>query len=543
MNKLLVTSALPYANGDIHIGHLVEYIQSDIWVRYWKQRGRDAIHICADDAHGTAVMLRAEKEGIMPELLIERVRQEHIRDFARFDVVFDHYGSTHSADNKELSLLVYEKLQKGGHIEERAIEQYYCPKCAFFLPDRYIRGICPYCGAADQYGDVCEACSKIYTPGDLREPHCAHCGSAPERRHAQHLFFRLRAFESLLPTWVREHAPAEVANKMEEWFHEGLRDWDITRDAPYFGFEIPDRDAQYFYVWLDAPIGYMAATREWCRQNGKDFDSYWKLDAEADVYHFLGKDISTFHAIFWPAMLMGAGLRTPTGLCVHGFLTVNGEKMSKSRGTFITADTYLRHLDPQYLRYYYAAKLDARVEDIDLHLEDFVNRVNSELVGKIANIPSRTLALLQRCGGCLGTVDAEGQALISAQVAQRDRVAAYYEERDYARVTRALVEIASDINCYLDAQAPWRLTESDPEQARDICTSALNAYKVLATLIQPIVPGYGEQMAAVLGLESLPWEEAGRIVENCLVQPYVHLAERMQKSQVQAMIAASRPLT
>lgn len=541
MKKLLVTSALPYANGPIHIGHLVEYIQTDIWVRYWRLRGRDAIYLCADDTHGTPIMMKARDEGIPPEKLIERVWHEHRRDFGGFQIQFDNYYSTHSEENRELSSQIYLALRRNGHIVERTIEQAYCDTCKMFLPDRFIRGTCPKCGAEDQYGDSCEVCSTTYSPRELKDSYCAQCGSAPAWRESVHLFFRLADFTDRLKQWLHSgHVQDEVANKLAEWFRIGLQDWDISRDAPYFGFEIPDQPGKYFYVWLDAPVGYMASTMDWCRRHGGDFDAYWHGE-DTEVFHFIGKDIVYFHALFWPAMLMGSDHRTPTQLCVHGFLTVNGEKMSKSRGTFINAETYLKHLDPQYLRYYYAAKLNAHVEDLDLNFDDFVNRVNADLVNRIANIPSRVLAILHKnCGGKLTALDEGGLALVGQMRAQCDLIAGLYEGRDFAQATRLMNEMAGQINVYLQEHKPWQLVKEDVGRAAVVCSGALNAYKVLATLIQPILPEFGNKLAHILDVPALTWAGLGELLENRSVRPYERLVDRVERAKADAMVSDSR---
>ena len=516
MKKLLVTCGLPYANGPIHIGHLVEYIQADIWVRYWRLRGRDVVYFCADDTHGTPIMMRAWTEGITPEELIQRVWLEHRRDFAGFGVEFDLYHSTHSPENRELSEEMYQRLKKNGHIVTREIEQAYCPQDEMFLPDRYIRGVCPNCGKADQYGDACEACSKTYTPRDLIDPHCARCGSVPEWRKSTHLFFRLSDFTDRLRQWLADgHVQEEVANKVQEWFATGLQDWDIWGDAPYFGFEIPDYPGKYFYVWLDAPVGYMATTLAWCRNLDEDFDSYWRRANESEVVHIIGKDIIYFHALFWPATLMGSGFRTPSELAVHGFLTVDGEKMSKTRGTFINASTYLEYLDPQYLRYYYAAKLNSRVEDLDLNFDDFVLRVNSDLVGKLANIPSRTLAILHKsCGGRVGRLDNDGRAIVTRVRQRCGEVGALYAKREFNQAVRLIAELADEVNVYLQEQAPWQTVKEDTAKAAAACTAALNAFRILATLLQPILPDWGVRVARMFNLPALTWDRIAEDLED-----------------------------
>lgn len=542
MKKILVTSALPYANGPIHIGHLVEYIQTDIWVRYWRLRGRDAIYLCADDTHGTPIMVRARGEGITPEELIQRTWHEHVRDFTGFQIQFDSYYSTHSEENRQLSAEIYQNLKKNGHICEEQIEQAFCRQDSMFLPDRYIRGRCPSCGAEDQYGDSCEVCSSTYSPRDLLDPVCAQCGATPVWRSSRHLFFRLGDFAERLRQWTRAgHLQDEVANKIQEWFEIGLQHWDISRDAPYFGFEIPGEPGKYFYVWLDAPIGYMAATIDWCRRHGADFDAYWRREDEADVYHFIGKDIIYFHALFWPAMLMGAGFRTPTKLFVHGFLTVDGEKMSKSRGTFITAETYLRHLDPQYLRYYFASKLNSRVEDIDLNFEDFTLRTNADLVNKLANIPSRLLAILhKRMGGRLGRLDAGGRELVDRIRSQSDRVAALYEQRQFGEVTRLLGDQCAEVNRYLQEHAPWTLGDEERERVAAVCTAGLGAFKHIATYAAPILPAFAEGVARMLNVPPLGWASLDEVPEDRPVRPYERLVERVDPKKIQAMIEESK---
>jgi methionyl-tRNA synthetase len=540
MKKLLVTSALPYANGSIHLGHLVEYIQTDVWVRYWRLCGRDVIYLCADDTHGTPIMIKARTEGITPEQLIERIGKEHTRDFTAFQIQFDNYYTTHSEENRILSERIFEALKRKGHIAARSIEQAYCPVDKMFLPDRFIRGKCPRCGAEDQYGDACEVCSSTYTPRELIDPYCVTCGTTPVWRESVHLFFRLADFAERLQQWMRGGAvQEEVANKLREWFDKGLEDWDISRDAPYFGFEIPGYPGKYFYVWLDAPIGYMASTWDWCKRHGGDFDAFWKGDT-TEVVHFIGKDIMYFHALFWPAMLMGSDHRAPTRLCVHGFLTVNGEKMSKTRGTFINAATYLRHLDPQYLRYYYATKLNARVQDLDLNLEDFQSRVTADLVNNLANIPSRMKILQTNCGGRLGRLDDAGRALVAAVRGRCDEVARLYEAREFGQVTRHLTEMGTLINTYLQEQKPWQTVKEDVARAQTACTAALNACKIVFTLLQPILPEFGARLARMLQLPALTWAGLDDVLEDRVILPYERLVERPEKSKIDAVVSESR---
>jgi methionyl-tRNA synthetase len=542
MKPLLVTSALPYANGPIHIGHLVEYCQTDMWVRYWKLRGREAAYICADDTHGTPIMLRAAQEGIPPEQLIARVGLEHQRDFAAFHIEFDNYYTTHSPENRALATEIYAGLRRGGHIAEATVDQAYCLNCAMFLPDRYVRGSCPRCDAPDQYGDACEVCSSTYAPADLIHARCATCGEQPTRRASKHLFFRLSNLTDPLRAWLTgDHVQPEVRNKLEEWFAAGLQDWDISRDAPYFGFEIPGEEGKYFYVWLDAPVGYMASTLDWCRRTGTDFDTYWRRADAAEVCHFIGKDIIYFHALFWPAMLMGSGFRTPDHLYVHGFLTVGQAKMSKSRGTFITAETYLRHLDPQYLRYYYATKLSVGIDDIDLNLSDFVDRVNADLVNTFANIPSRLMAILHRsCDGRIGELDEAGRALLRELLGRVSRVSDAYERRDFAAVTRDTSQMVAEINVYVQQQEPWALAKRDVAAARRTCTSALNAFKIVAILLAPILPSAAASIARMLGMPRLSWDQLEIELTNRPVGQYERLFERVDPAKVAAMIDASK---
>ena len=488
--KILVTSALPYANGSIHLGHMVETIQTDIWVRFQKMRGNHCIYVCADDAHGTAIMLTAERLGISPEQQIANMQAEHQRDFAGFNIGFDNYHTTHSPENQKLSALIYNRLKANGHIAEREITQAYDPEKGLFLADRYIKGTCPKCKSPDQYGDNCEVCAATYAPMDLLDPQSVISGATPIPKASKHLFFKLPEFSDYLKGWTRAgHLQPEVANKLAEWLDAGLQEWDISRDAPYFGFEIPGEKDKYFYVWLDAPIGYMASFEQLCQREGLDFDSYWNKDSSAEVYHFIGKDIINFHALFWPAMLNSADFRTPTKVCAHGFLTVNGKKMSKSRGTFINASTYLKHLDAEYLRYYYATKLGANVDDIDLNIEDFVARVNSDLVGKVVNIASRTAKFIAKTGGML-SADIADTELWQRFVDASDPIAQLYENREFSRAMRDIMALADAANEYIAAQAPWSMAK-EPGREKEVlavCTLGINLFKVLVTYLKPVLP-------------------------------------------------------
>ena len=513
--NILVTSALPYANGPIHIGHLVEYIQTDIWARFQRMRGHNCWYVCADDAHGTPIMLRARQDGIAPEDLIARVAEEHKADFAEFRIAFDNYHSTHSPENRHYATLIYRRNREAGHIANRTITQAYDPVEQMFLPDRFIKGECPKCGAPDQYGDNCEACGASYSPSELKNARSAVSGAVPEERESEHFFFKLGDFEDMLKGWTRGGGlQREVANKLGEWFAAGLQEWDISRDAPYFGFEIPDTRDKFFYVWLDAPIGYMASFQNLCdsprgQAAGLSFDAFWSPQSKAELYHFIGKDIIYFHALFWPAMLHGAGFRTPSAVLAHGFLTVDGQKMSKSRGTFIKARTYLDHLDPEYLRYYFAAKLGPNVEDIDLNLGDFTARVNADLVGKLVNIASRTASFIsKRFDGHLAA-DLPDSPLLGELVAAGDSIAEAYERRELSRAMREVMALADRANQYIDEQAPWVMAKQPGREAElhRVCTLGLNLYRVLIGYLRPVLPRTAEVSEAFLRIPPLTWAE------------------------------------
>jgi len=541
--KILVTSALPYANGPIHIGHMVEYIQTDIWVRFQKMRGHQCLYVCADDAHGTPIMLRARKEGIEPEALITRVAQEHKADFADFNVGFDNYHSTHSEENRHYASLIYQRNKEKGNIANRTITQAYDPIEEMFLPDRFIKGECPKCGALDQYGDNCEVCGASYSPSELKNPVSAVSGATPVDRNSEHYFFKLANFEPMLKTWTRGgHLQAEVANKLDEWFEAGLHEWDISRDAPYFGFEIPDHPGKYFYVWLDAPIGYMASFRNLCdRTDGLEFDEFWSKDSSAELYHFIGKDIIYFHALFWPAMLAGADFRTPTAVFSHGFLTVDGQKMSKSRGTFIKARTYLDHLNPEYLRYYFAAKLGAGIEDIDLNLDDFQARVNSDLVGKVVNIASRCAGFIKkRFDGKLADELAD-PALFQSFVAAGSAIAGHYEKREFSRVVREIMALADRANQYIDEKKPWVIAKETGRDAelQQVCSMGLNLFRLLIGYLRPILPATAQRSEAFLRVDPLSWESLDSPLLSHSIDAFKPLMTRVEPSQIQAIIAAS----
>ncbi|KJZ05848.1 MULTISPECIES: methionine--tRNA ligase [Halomonas] len=541
--QILVTSALPYANGAIHLGHLLEYIQTDIWVRFQKSRGHQCHYVCADDAHGTAIMLRAEQEGITSEALIDRVSREHQQDFARFGVAFDNYHSTHSEENRHFSELIYKRLRDKGHIATRDIEQMYDPVKGLFLADRFIKGTCPKCHTADQYGDNCEACGATYTPAELIDPVSAISGATPEVRSSTHYFFKLPDFADFLSAWIKDdHVQPQIRNKLMEWFESGFNEWDISRDAPYFGFEIPDAPGKYFYVWLDAPIGYLASFKNLCEREGLDFDSYWERDSKAEVYHFIGKDIVYFHALFWPAMLHGAEMRTPTAVNCHGFVTVNGAKMSKSRGTFIKAATYAEHLNPEYLRYYFAAKLTSRVDDLDLNLEDFALRVNADLVGKVVNIASRCAGFVKKLGGGQLSTHCAEPDMLARFIAAGDEIADYYEQREFGRAMRKVMELADEANSYIADQAPWVLAkEAGREQeVLDICSMGINLFRQLMVYLAPVVPAMAEQARLFMNLDTLDWNSRETWLGDHPVNKFKPLMTRVENDRIDAMIEASK---
>jgi methionyl-tRNA synthetase len=544
--KLLVTSALPYANGSIHLGHLVEYIQTDIWVRFQKMQGHTVHYVCADDTHGTPIMLRAEKEGVTPEALIEKVHAEHSQDFAEFLVDFDNYYSTNSEENRQLSGNIYRALKANGKIATKTIEQYFDPVKNMFLPDRFIKGECPKCKAKDQYGDNCEVCGATYSPTDLVNPYSAVSGATPVRKETEHYFFKLSECADFLRDWTRSGTlQAEAANKMSEWVGEAgenkLSDWDISRDAPYFGFEIPDAPGKYFYVWLDAPIGYMASFKNLCSKSGLDFDEYWKKDSKTELYHFIGKDILYFHALFWPATLEYSGHRTPTQVFAHGFLTVNGEKMSKSRGTFITARSYLDHIkNPEYLRYYYAAKLNGSMEDIDLNLEDFVARVNSDLVGKYINIASRTAGFVaKKFNNQLLVAD---HAVINEMCAAATAIAEAYVARDFARALREIMKLTDAANGYVADTAPWVVAkdESRTAELHAICSNSLEMFRLLTIYLKPVLPNIATAVETFLNIQPLQWADVSQSLGVQTIQPYSHMITRLEGKQIEAMVEANK---
>ncbi len=549
--KIIVTSALPYANGPIHIGHLVEYLQTDIWVRFQKMCGNQCLYFCADDTHGTPVMISARATGVTPKQLIERVHKEHKVDFHGFFVEFDNYYTTHSAENKSFSDLFFNSLNKAGSIVKRNVEQAYCENCKMSLPDRYIRGTCPRCGAEDQYGDSCEVCSGTYQSTDLINPYCATCRAKPTFQTSMHYFFKLTNYEKELKELIAKgYAQKSVANKLDEWFKTGLKDWDISRDGPYFGFKIPGEENKFFYVWLDAPIGYMASVKNYCDRNGLDFDKLWPgprlagtSSDEYELYHFIGKDIMYFHALFWPAMLIGAGFKTANKLFVHGFLTVNGEKMSKSRGTFIKASTYLKHLDPEYLRFYYASKLTGGIEDIDLSTDDFINKINSNLVGKLANLASRSIPMItKKFDGQLGQLDDQGRQLTRKLTADKEQITENYENRNFSAVVRAIIALADEANRYVEQNQPWVTVKTDLEKTRTTLTAIINAVRILTIYLKPILPNYAKKVQEFLNVDELKFADVETLLENHKISDYQRLVERIDKEQVNAMIEESKEI-
>ncbi|EMU4875841.1 methionine--tRNA ligase [Neisseria gonorrhoeae] len=552
--KILVTSALPYANGSIHLGHMVEHIQTDVWVRFQKLRGHECYYCCADDTHGTPVMLAAQKQGIAPEDMIAKVREEHLADFTDFGIGYDNYYSTHSPENKQFSQDIYRALKANGKIESRVIEQLFDPEKQMFLPDRFVKGECPKCHAQDQYGDNCEVCGTTYSPTELINPYSAVSGAKPELRESEHFFFKLGECADFLKAWTsgnnphdgKPHLQAEALNKMKEWLGEGeettLSDWDISRDAPYFGFEIPDAPGKYFYVWLDAPVGYMASFKNLCDRIGVDFDEYFKADSQTEMYHFIGKDILYFHALFWPAMLHFSGHRAPTGVYAHGFLTVDGQKMSKSRGTFITAKSYLEQgLNPEWMRYYIAAKLNSKIEDIDLNLQDFISRVNSDLVGKYVNIAARASGFIaKRFEG--RPKDVSGSALLAKLAAESDTIAEQYENREYARALRDIMALADIVNEYVDANKPWELAKQEGQDARlhEVCSELINAFTMLTAYLAPVLPQTAANAARFLNLDAITWANTRVTLGEHAINKYEHLMQRVEQKQVDDLIEANK---
>ncbi|KMT64196.1 methionine--tRNA ligase [Catenovulum maritimum] len=540
--KILVTCALPYANGSLHLGHLLEHIQTDIWVRFQKSRENITRFVCASDAHGTPIMLKADEMGLKPEELVEQIRAEHKKDCDDFLISFDNYYSTHSDENKVLAQEIYTKLEKAGCITKRTIEQLYDPEKQMFLPERYVRGECPKCGAADQYGDNCDACGSTYCSTELKNVKSTVSNATPILKDSEHYFFEVCQFQTMLEEWTRSGALQEqMANKLGEWITDGLKAWDISRDAPYFGFNIPGTTDKFFYVWLDAPIGYMSSFKNWCEQNNEDFNAYWEKDSSAELHHFIGKDIINFHGLFWPAMLDGAGLRKPTKVHAHGFLTVNGTKMSKSKGTFIKARTYLEHLSPEYLRYYYAAKLTSRVDDLDLNLEDFVQRVNSDLVGKYVNIASRCAGFITKLfEGRLSDTILE-PVLADEFINAGDSIAQLYETKEYGKAIREIMALADKANQFIAEQAPWVLAKNEEtkEQAHQVCSMGINLFRILTVYLQPVLPNLAANVAEFLN-DDLSWNSHKALLQNHKIEKFKPLLQRLEAKHIEAMTEASK---
>ncbi|QBY05663.1 methionine--tRNA ligase [Thalassotalea sp. HSM 43] len=540
--KILVTSALPYANGPIHLGHLLEYIQTDIWVRFQKMRGHETYYVCADDAHGTPIMLKAQQLGITPEQMIAQVREEHMADFADFHIEFDNYHSTHSDENRHYAELIYNRLDNNGYIKRRTISQLFDPEKQMFLPDRFVKGTCPKCGSEDQNGDNCDNCGATYSPTDLVNPKSVVSGATPVMKDSEHFFFDLPAFEQMLKDWTKSGSlQEEMANKLNEWFESGLQQWDISRDAPYFGFEIPNAPGKFFYVWLDAPIGYMGSFQNLCDNKGINFDEFWQLDSEAELYHFIGKDIIYFHSLFWPAMLKGAGYRQPTSVYAHGFVTVNGTKMSKSKGTFIKGRTYLEHLNPEFLRYYFAAKLTNRIDDLDLNLEDFAQRVNSDLVGKVVNIASRCAGFITKKFDGMLSETVDDQALADDVMAAGDSIAACYENREFGRAMREIMALADKVNEYIAVKEPWVLAkqEGKEQEVQDVCSMGINLFRILMIYLKPVLPELAQKSQAFLN-DELNWQGHTHLLTGHKINKFKALMQRVDMDKVNAMVDDSK---
>lgn len=539
--RILITSALPYANGPIHIGHMLEYVQTDIWSRFQKLVGNECYYVCADDTHGTPIMLSAQKQNISPEELIAKSHVDHLRDFESFGVDFDNFHSTHSKENKFYTETFYNRLLENGHIARRTINQLFDPEKQMFLPDRFVKGECPKCGSADQYGDNCDVCSATYSPVELKNPKSAVSGATPILKDSEHFFVKLQDFEEMLAQWLKTGVSQQMANKLNEWLEVGLQEWDISRDAPYFGYQIPNEPNKFFYVWLDAPIGYMASFKNLCdRTAGLEFDDFWKKDSNAELYHFIGKDIINFHCLFWPACLTAANYRTPTKVFAHGFLTVNGTKMSKTKGTFVKAATYLEHLNPEYLRYYFAAKLSGKIDDFDLNLEDFVQRVNSDLVNKYVNIASRCAKLVQKSGGLLHP-EIDQPTLLKEFQDEAKRIEAHYENRDYGKASKSIMALADRANTYIDEQAPWKLVkdEATSEQALKVCSMGINLFRILSIYLKPVLPSLVANVENFLNITPLLWSDIQSPLISHQLNQFIPLMKRVDIKQVEAMLASS----
>jgi methionyl-tRNA synthetase len=543
--KILITCALPYANGPIHIGHMMEHIEADIYSRFQKMQGNECLFVCADDTHGTPIMIAAKNANMTPEKWIENSYHDHLKDFKGFNIDFDHYGSTNSAENKQLCELFFSRMKAKNLILKKPIEQLYCEHDKMFLPDRFVKGQCPKCNAVDQYGDSCDVCGATYSPEDLKKPGCSLCGTAPVKKPSDHIFFKLNHFKDYLTKWLPEHTEPEVSKKMLEWFNEDLRDLDISRDEPYFGFPIPGEEQngvkKYFYVWVDAPMGYISATEQYLKTKNRSISEFWDKDSTAEVYHFIGKDIVYFHTLFWPSFLASADFRTPTKVNVHGHVMVNGEKMSKSKGTFISASIYLKYLDPQYLRYYYATKLNGSIDDLDLSFTDFTNRVNSDLVGKIVNLASRGAQMInKKFDNKMSTCDAEGLKVLKTIQDAGPAIAKLYNDRDTSKATTAIRELAELTNKYFDEKAPWKTADSSPAETQMVLTTTLNAFRILAIYLKPILPVLASQVETLMNENAYDWSDSLKIIENHTIQNYIHLASRVDKEKIDLLISEQK---
>ena len=545
--KIIMTCALPYANGPIHLGHMLEHIEADIFSRFQKMQGHECLFFCADDTHGTPIMLKARELSIKPEDYIKQSFEEHTKDFKDFSIQFDHYGSTHSEENKKLSELFYAQLKKNNHVHNKSIEQLYCDHDKMFLPDRFVKGTCPKCSSPNQYGDSCDVCSATYSPQDLKSPGCSLCGTTPIKKKSEHVFFKLNEFKQYLTDWLPQHTIPEISKKMMEWFNEDLRDWDISRDEPYFGFQIPGEgtaeDKKYFYVWVDAPMGYLSTAEQFLKKAGRNLSEFWGQDSKTEIYHFIGKDIVYFHTLFWPALLKSADFKAPTRVNVHGHVMVNGEKMSKSKGTFIAARVYLNHLDPQFLRYYYATKINGTIDDLDLSFADFTSRVNSDLVGKIVNLASRGAQMLsKKMNSVMSTPDAAGTELLQKISDQADQIAKYYDTRDFTKATTLIREMAEITNKYFDDKAPWKTIESDPAATKQVLTTTLNAFRKMAIFLKPVLPKMAEQVEKLLNEKPYEWNDHLITLTQHKVSDYTHLASRVDPEKIAAMIEEQKQI-
>ena len=543
-SKMLVTTALPYANGDIHIGHILEHIQADIWCRFHRMQGIDCRFFCADDTHGTPIMVSAQAQNITPEELIAKSYDNHYRDLTGFLVEYDNYYTTNSEENKQLIYEIYEALKNKNHIETKTIQQAYCEHDKMFLPDRFVKGTCPKCGAKEQFGDACEVCSHTYSTAELKDSYCTLCKNPPTQKQSEHLFFKLGDFQDFLKAWVKDHTQSEISNKLNEWLDQDLKSWDISRDKPYFGFEIPGYKEKYFYVWVDAPVGYMASTLNWCNKNNQNFADWWK-NKDTKIYHFIGKDIVYFHTLFWPAMLEASGFNTPEKVFVHGFVKVNGEKMSKSKGTFINAKTFLNHLSPEYLRYYYASKLSLNVDDLDLNLNDFMSRVNSELVGKITNLASRGAQMLgKRLDGIVVPLKSEeAKELVKMAQSKSEIIAKAYTDLNFHKALTEIRTIADEANKYFDQKQPWNLIKEDPESTKEVLSAIINVFRIITIYLKPVLPSYALQVEKLFNDKPYTWDDTKHLLENKKINEYTHLMGRIDKKAIDAMIEEEKSQT